>query len=60
MDLLNEIKRFGIPSVLCTSAIIAAAFRNNDNNLGWQLLQEMIGKSFCYSLITTCKLSIFH
>lgn len=42
LDLLNEIKVTTTPNGNAYSNIVSAAFLNNEESLGWSLLQEMI------------------
>lgn len=44
LDLLKEIEISSSPSNRAYSAIIAAAFVNNDHDLAWQLLEDMVLK----------------
>lgn len=47
MKLLDEIKcTCAIPSGISYSALVSAAFRNNQPKLAWKFLNETIGK-FC-------------
>ncbi|CAH1163414.1 unnamed protein product [Phaedon cochleariae] len=41
LDFMEEIKITTIPNNISYSAIISAAFLNNEEELGWQLLEEM-------------------
>jgi len=44
VKLLNEIKMvFYFPNSLPYSAVVEAAFNNNENDLGWELLHKIIG-----------------
>lgn len=43
LDLLKEIKVSTVPSIPAYSAVIAASFLHNEETLGWQFLEEMLG-----------------
>ncbi|KAJ8929373.1 hypothetical protein NQ314_017954 [Rhamnusium bicolor] len=42
IDLLQEVKITAIPKTLVYSSVISSAFLNNEERLGWKLLEEML------------------
>nr|CAI5838402.1 unnamed protein product [Callosobruchus analis] len=42
LDLMKEVKRTATPNTACYSSIIAAAFINKEEQMGWAILEEMV------------------
>lgn len=46
LELLKNLKLTVNPSAMAYSVIIRAAFDNNEDTVGWNLINEMIGNDF--------------
>lgn len=44
LKLLDEMKIIALPTTLAPSAVAEAAFLNNEEELAWRLLIEILGK----------------
>lgn len=59
LKLIDDIKRIGKPTSFAYSAVVAAAFHNNKDDLAWNLAQEMIGAKFLILKTSTFKVPNF-